>query len=60
VAKGVQDKYRSNIQISNFKAVDMKTFGQYVNTNMLEKDGKDVKLKIPLIWSKGVVVAVIV
>ena len=47
VAKGVQDKYRSNIQISNFKAVDMKTFGQYVNTNMLEKDGKDVKLKIP-------------
>jgi hypothetical protein len=47
VAKGVQDKYRSNIQISNFKVVDMKTFGQYVNINMLEKNGKDVKLKIP-------------
>lgn len=47
VAKGVQVKYRSNIQISNFKVVDMKTFGQYVNINMLEKDGKDVKLKIP-------------
>lgn len=47
VAKGVQDKYRSNIQISNFKVVDMKIFGQYVNINMLEKNGKDVKLKIP-------------
>ena len=47
VAKGVQVKYRSNIQISNFKVVDMKTFGQYVNINMLEKDGKDVRLKIP-------------
>lgn len=47
VAKGVQVKYRSNIQISNFKVVDMKTFGQRVNINMLEKDGKEVRLKIP-------------